>query len=197
MQTVAAIESVTMLSDSPIEAAAEKAHVRTGTEVAEILRQNGWLRPDQNVELDSAMIRWLAQAGDLLGPRAAIRESLAALLELIFSYDAAGILSLRESQEVMARAGAREVIREFANRVLDGGDLDSDRLKQIIDEMKLAVPYRSRAMFHPIRLALTGRAGEGELDRVILLIDTASNLNFARAVKSTRQRALEFCGALD
>ena len=89
------------------------------------------------------------------------------------------------------------MIRELANRVLEGGDIDSDRFKEIVEGMKAAVPYRSRAMFHPIRLALTGRAGEGELDRVILLLDAAAKLNFAVPVKSTRQRMLEFCAALD
>ncbi len=34
--------------------------------------------------------------------------------------------------------------------------------------MKAALPYRGRELFYPIRLALAGRAGDGELDRVIL-----------------------------
>ena len=102
-----------------------------------------------------------------------------------------------ENHEVLARSGAREVIRELANRVLEGGDIDSDRFKEIVESMKAAIPYRSRAMFHPIRLALTGRAGEGEFDRVILLLDAAAKLPFAQPVKGTRQRILEFCAALD
>jgi hypothetical protein len=52
-------------------------------------------------------------------------------------------------------------------------------------------------MFHPIRLALAGRAGEGELDRVILLLDAAAALDFAVPVKGARRRMLEFCAALD
>ena len=47
------------------------------------------------------------------------------------------------------------------------------------------------------RLALAGRAGEGELDRVILLLDEAAALSFAAPVKSARVRILEFCSALD
>jgi nondiscriminating glutamyl-tRNA synthetase len=97
------------------------------------------------------------------------------------------------NQDVLARSGARDVIRELANRVLDGGDLDSDRFKEIVEGIKAAVPYRSREMFHPIRLALTGRAGEGDLDRVILLLDAAAKLDFAAPVKGARQRMLEFC----
>ena len=45
--------------------------------------------------------------------------------------------------------------------------------------------------------ALAGRAGDGELDRVILLLDGAAKLPFAVPVKGTRQRMLEFCAALD
>jgi hypothetical protein len=56
---------------------------------------------------------------------------------------------------------------------------------------------RGRELFHPIRLALAGRAGEGELDRVILLLDEAAGLPFAVKVKSVRVRIVEFCAALD
>lgn len=186
-----------MSSDLPFETAAEPEHSYTRAEIAEILEDHGWLAVGSRVEQEPGLRDWLSRAAELLGPHAATCEELAGLLELIFVYDAAELLRRCENQEVLARSGAREVIRELANRVLDGGDVDSDRFKQIVDEMKSAIPYRSRAMFHPIRLALAGRAGEGELDRVILLLDAASKLNFAVPVKSTRQRILEFCAALD
>jgi hypothetical protein len=63
--------------------------------------------------------------------------------------------------------------------------------------MKEGSDLRSRDLFHPIRLALAGRAGEGELDRVILLIDEAAALPFSVSVKTARARILEFCSALD
>jgi hypothetical protein len=81
--------------------------------------------------------------------------------------------------------------------LLDGGALDSERFKEIITIMKESSDLRSRDLFHPIRLALAGRAGEGQLDRVILLIDEAAALPFAVAVKSARARIVEFCSALD
>lgn len=187
-----------MPSDSPIDTTTEQlARAYSAADLAEILRERGWLDATEAAEQSAALCEWLASAAELLGPHAATREELAALLQLVFSYDAAEVLRRRESQEVLARSGAREVIRELANRVLDVGDLDSDCFKQVIEEMKSTVLYRSRAMFHPIRLALTGRAGEGELDRVILLIDSASRLKFAVPVKSVRQRILEFCVRLD
>jgi hypothetical protein len=48
-----------------------------------------------------------------------------------------------------------------------------------------------------LRLALVGRAGEGQLDRVILLVDAAANAGFAANVKTVRERVIEFCSALD
>ncbi|MGB2671535.1 MAG: hypothetical protein WAO11_12520, partial [Candidatus Acidiferrum sp.] len=69
--------------------------------------------------------------------------------------------------------------------------------KEIVNALKAILGIGSREIFHPIRLALTGRAGEGELDRVILLLDEAAALSFAVPVKPARQRILEFCTTLD
>ncbi|MGC2422660.1 MAG: hypothetical protein WA405_13525 [Candidatus Acidiferrales bacterium] len=169
----------------------------TAADIAAILRERGWLPPAPESAADAALDGWLAHAAELLGPHAADRAALTSLLALIFSYDARALLDDAANQAVLAREGAREVIRELANRVLDGGVVDSDRFKEIVEGMKTTVEYRSRAMFHPIRLALAGRAGEGELDRVILLLDAAAALDFAVPVKGARQRMLEFCAALD
>ena len=166
-------------------------------DIAAILREREWLDAGRDIDADAAMQAWLARAAELLGPQACDRPALESLLALVFRYDAAELLQETENQAVLARSGAREVIRELANRILDGGAVDSDRFKEIIEAMKAALPYRGRAMFHPIRLALAGRAGEGELDRVILLLDVAASLNFAGRVKGTRERMIEFCAALD
>ena len=165
-----------------------------------ILRERGWLREDRNSKTEirnSEIANWTNHAAELLGPQAETRGELTELLELIFCYDAAELLGADENHRVLAREGAREVIRELAHRVLDGGDVDSDRYKEIIAALKQKLPHRGRELFYPIRLALAGRAGEGELDRVILLLDRAAKLAFAVPVKSTRQRMLKFCAALD
>ena len=166
----------------------------TAEDVVAILRENGWLVASAEGRDDAELLPWLTRAAELLGPYSTKR---AELLKLIFGYDAAEILREHESQAVLARSGAREVIRQLANLILDGGDVDSNRFKEIIEDMKAATPYRSRELFQPIRLVLAGCAGTGELDRVILLLDVAAKLDFAVVVKSTRQRMLEFCAALD
>jgi hypothetical protein len=169
-------------------------------DVEEILRERGWLTLAAEAASDDRTLRlrdWLAGAAALLGPHVADRAGLAELLDLIFHFDAAATLATRDAQAVIMRTGAREVIRELAKIVLDGAAIDSERFKEIIETLKTRVRFRSRELFQPIRLALVGRVGEGELDRVILLLDSAAGLEFAVRVKGTRERMLEFCAALD
>jgi len=192
-----AIESPVMSSDAPTEALHATANPFTAADVDAILRENGWLGGAAESGDSAILHAWLARAAELLGPHAADRAALTNLLHFVFSYDAASVLREQHSQEVLSRSGAREIIRELANRVLEGGEIESDRFKEIVEGMKAVVPYRSRAMFQPIRMALAGQTGEGELDRVILLLDAAAKLDFAVPVKGTRQRMLEFCAALD
>jgi hypothetical protein len=189
----------TPLATAPAAESAAAANPFGPADVEQILRERGWLvaSAPRSPEEEAAMQMWLARASDLLGPQSKDRAALVELLQLVFEFDATAALAVRENHDVLAREGARDVIRELANRILEGGDVESDHFKEIVESMKHAVSWRSRAMFHPIRLALTGRAGEGELDRVILLLDYAAKLPFGAPVKGTRQRILEFCAALD
>jgi hypothetical protein len=174
----------------------------TAEGVAAILREHGWL-PDTPAP---EMLAWLDRAAAYLGPQAAelapgdparARASLDDLLGIIFLYNAHAILASPEAHAVLLREGARGVLRELAHLVLDGGDVDSGRFKEIVAALKGKTGRSSRALFQPLRLALAGRAGEGELDRVILLLDAAARLPFPVPVKGLRQRMLEFCAALD
>jgi hypothetical protein len=165
----------------------------TAADVEEILLARGWLSGDASPEL----AQWVAEAAALLGPHAADRDALVDLLALVFHYDAAAALRQPENHAVMTRQHAREVVRALAHFLLDGRLLDSDRFKEIVSALKESVTTRNPELFHPLRLALAGRAGDGALDRVILLLDRAAALPFAAPVKGTRARIVEFCAALD
>jgi nondiscriminating glutamyl-tRNA synthetase len=162
-------------------------------DVAGILRERGWLVGEPS----EGHVAWCEHAAAILGTHASDRAALTQLLGLVFHYNASQILALAENQAVMSRYAARDVLRRLGLLLLEGGPLTSDRFKEIIDRLKTELDIRGRELFHPIRLALAGRAGEGELDRVILLLDEAAALPFAIPVKSARQRILEFCAALD
>ena len=176
-------------SDAPVAA----ANSFTAADILSILRERGWLMAEPSLEQRG----WCERAGSMLGGHAADRAALADLLGLVFQYDAREIISRVESHVVLSRYAARGALRQVALMLLDGAALTSERFKEIVTALKDGMELRGRELFHPIRLALAGRAGEGELDRVILLLDEAAALSFAVPVKSARERILQFCSALD
>jgi hypothetical protein len=176
-------------SDAPVAA----ANLFTGADVVAILREQGWVHGEASPE----QLAWCERAALMLGGHAADRAALAELLGLVFQYDAGEIISRVESHVVLSRYAARNVLRQVALLLLDGAPLTSDRFKEIVTALKEGMELRGRELFHPIRLALAGRAGEGELDRVILLLDEAAGISFAVPVKCARARIIEFCAALD
>src|SRR5947208_3713310 len=165
----------------------------TSVDVFAILRGLGWLTAEPSLEQHA----WCEHAASMLGGHATDRAVLADLLGLVFQYQAREIISRGESHVVLSRYAAREVLRQVALLLLDGAPLTSERFKEIVTALKDGMELRGRELFHPIRLALAGRAGEGELDRVILLLDEAAGLAFTVQVKSTRARIIEFCSGLD
>jgi hypothetical protein len=170
----------------------------SAADVETILLERAWLSGQAAPEMGE----WMRDAAEWLGLQVALHAAnqgpaaLAELLRLVFVYDAASLLKDKANQAVMAREGARDVVRELANRVLDGGEIDSERFREIVVHLKGIFGSHGRKIFYPLRLALAGRTGEGELDRVILLLDRAAKLPFGVQVKGTRQRMLEFCAAL-
>jgi hypothetical protein len=169
------------------------ANLFTAADVLAILRERGWLAGEPSPEQHG----WCERAASMLGGHATDRAALADLLGLVFQYDAREIIARVESHVVLSRYAARDVLRQVALQLLDGAPLTSERFKEIVTTLKDSMELRGRELFHPVRLALAGRAGEGELDRVILLLDEAAALSFAAPVKSARVRILEFCSALD
>jgi len=182
-----------MLPPEHSDALVAAANPFIAADVLAILRERGWLAAEPSPEQHD----WCARAASMLGGHAADRASLADLLGLVFQYDAREIISRVESHVVLSRYAAREVLRQVALLLLDEAPLTSERFKEIVTTLKDGMELRGRELFHPIRLALAGRAGEGELDRVILLLDEAAARSFAMPVKSARERVLEFCSALD
>lgn len=165
----------------------------TAADVAAILRDHNWHAAD----LSAAQSAWCEHAAAILGPQSPDRSALQTLLTLIFHYDAKEILSQTDSHAALSRYAARDALRHLASLLLDSPPLTSDRFRELIDTMKTKLGIRGRELFQTVRLSLAGCAGEGELDRVILLLDEAAAANFSTPVKSARQRIIEFCSAMD
>ncbi len=120
---------------------------------------------------------------------------------MVFRYDARAVIASADAHGLLLRDGARDAIRVLGVELLAapraGQAVDSERLKEIIIAVKQRSGASGRPLFHSIRLALAGRTGEGELDRVILLLDSAAAARGFAPVKTARERMLEFCAVLD
>lgn len=162
-------------------------------DILQILRAHDWLTGDPSEQQTA----WCERAAVLLGPKSSDHAALDNLLSLIFHYDAQEVLATMDAHVVLSRYAARDAIRKLANLLCDPAPLTTDRFNEIVDALKSDLEIRGRELFHPLRLALAGRSGEGELDRVILLLDAAAAANFPAAVKSARTRIIEFCSTLD
>jgi glutamyl/glutaminyl-tRNA synthetase len=165
----------------------------TAADVLQILREHDWLVADPTPDQTA----WCERSAALLGAKSPHRAGLENLLALVFHYDAQEILSGMDAHLVLSRYAARDVLRKLANLLLETAPLTKERFNEIIEALKSELDIRGRELFHPLRLALSGRSGEGELDRVVLLLDDAAAANFSVPVKSARIRIIEFCSALD
>jgi nondiscriminating glutamyl-tRNA synthetase len=171
----------------------ERINLFSATDVIAILQEKGWLAGGPTEKQSE----WCTRTAALLGPQVTERSALAELLGLVFRYDAKSILETTEAHVVMSRYAARDVLRQLALLLLNGAELTTERFREIITHLKESMDLRGRELFHPLRLALAGRSGEGELDRVILLLDEASAAGFAGPVKTARERILEFCSVFE
>ena len=106
----------------------------------------------------------------MLGPHSANRARLAELVSLVFHYDAAELMTQSETHVTMSRYEARDVLRHLALLILEGTTLDSDRFKAVVTALKDGLDLRGRELFHPLRLALTGRESGPEMKKLLPLI---------------------------
>jgi glutamyl-tRNA synthetase/nondiscriminating glutamyl-tRNA synthetase len=131
---------------------------------------------------------WLAAVVDLLLPSVDCLEQLPERGALIFAYDAAQIRADAESRTVLEEPESSKVLAAFLPRALAAGDL-APRFKEVMNEVKKEAGAKGKHLFHPVRVALTGRASGPEMDKLLPLLEQGAALGL---VKGPRQRLEEF-----
>jgi glutamyl-tRNA synthetase/nondiscriminating glutamyl-tRNA synthetase len=116
-------------------------------------------------------------------------------LRFLFEYDAGAALARPEVAEVMAEPGAREVVTALAEELATAPRLDRERFREAAGRVRQRTGFKGRALFHPIRVALTGEAGGPELDLAVPAIDRGAELDSGAGIKAIagcRERAAAF-----
>jgi nondiscriminating glutamyl-tRNA synthetase len=115
---------------------------------------------------------------------------------LVFTYDAAGALADDSVRGEMAQHPARAVVTALAADLAHGGRLlDREAFRAAATRVRERTGQKGRGLFHPIRLALTGKADGPELDLLVPAIDRGADLSIAGIV-GCRERAAQFVDLL-
>jgi glutamyl/glutaminyl-tRNA synthetase len=122
-------------------------------------------------------------------------EEIPDRLRFLFDFDVAAALATHEVAEVMAAPGAREVVVALADELRGDGRLDREAFRAAAARVRQRTGLKGRALFHPIRVALTGEAGGPELDLAVPAIDRGAELPRSSGVAlvlGCRERAETF-----
>jgi nondiscriminating glutamyl-tRNA synthetase len=118
----------------------------------------------------------------------------------LFEYSPSLALAQPAVREEMSAAGPQAVVRALAAELARAPRLDRERFRETAGAVKAATGQKGRGLFHPIRLALTGRAAGPELDLAVPAIDLGADLPWSAGmpkIQGCRERAAAFVLALD
>lgn len=133
----------------------------------------------------------------LIGVEAVKREKSAEIARIVFDYDARTILSDEKTCDIAKDPIAREILKSFVPKVLMEPELKFERFQEIMKSVERETGKKGRALFHPVRVALTGKDSGPELKLLIPILETGAQLLLKRPVKSCVERLLEFRTAAD
>ncbi len=121
-------------------------------------------------------------------------------LSFLFDYDAAATLSVPAVLGEMREAGAQAVVAALAAELASAPRLDRERFRAVANQVKARTGLKGRALFHPIRVALTGRAEGPELDLAVPAIERGAELapgTTEPSITGSRERAAAFAHTLE
>lgn len=158
-------------------------------------RDRGFVR-----EPTEAGLAYLAEMSGMAVDSVDRLEQVPMRLRFVFEFDAARSLERPEIREVLADPGAREVVAALAEELAGAPRLDRESFRAAAGRVRQRTGQKGRALFHPIRVALTGEAGGPELDLAVPAIDRGAELPPGAGIAPVvgcRERAAAFASALD
>ena len=143
---------------------------------------------------------FLAQAMAMASASVDRLDQAPARLAFLFNYAPEQPLADATVRAEMQGPAARSVVTALADELAAAPRLDRERFRAVAAQVKMRTGQKGKSLFHPIRVALTGRAEGPELDLAIPAIDLGAELPKNAGlppVLGCRERAAAFAGALD
>jgi glutamyl-tRNA synthetase/nondiscriminating glutamyl-tRNA synthetase len=166
---------------------------RVAAECARFFIARGFVRRRTDAAMDylESLLPMAAGSVDRL-------EEIPERLAFLFTYDAAAAVQRPGVAAIVNEPGARDVIAALP-QVINGPLLDRESFRAMAGRVRELTAQKGRALFHPIRAALTGEEGGPELDLAVPAIDRGAALGPEAAVSkiaSCAERARAFAATL-
>jgi len=152
------------------------------------------------LEPDAAGLEYLASVMPIASGSVDRLEQVPGRLAVLFAFSAGAALTDADVRAEMSAEGARAVVRALAQELASAPRLDRDRFRAAANAVKAATGQKGKALFHPIRIALTGRAEGPELDLLVPALDRGAELPATAGIPTIsgcRERAAAFAQALE
>ena len=148
---------------------------------------------------DARGLAFLAEAMPIASGSVDRLDQVPARLAFLFDYAPERALADEAIGAEMRAEGARAVAHALAEELATAPRLDRERFRAVANDVKIRTGQKAKALFHPIRVALTGRAEGPELDLAIPAIDRGADLPADAglpAMLGCRERAAAFVAVL-
>ncbi len=156
------------------------------SELARPFLQEAGLLPQQ---MSMALWSWLEEVLRSLGERADSLSDLTVLAGQLFDFSLE-TLGEEEKNDLDSECG-RKVVISFAGLLKEVGTLDFAVFAELTKAIKAETGCKGRDLFHPLRIALTGRSSGLDLDKFIPLVESGALLPFPRPLLSCSARIAE------
>ena len=144
-------------------------------------------------KIPSPLASWFERLVTVLVPYVDHLDQLPARAVPIFGIDPVIARANEENASILAAETSRLVLTELAKRVhANTGPVTPAAFKTWLNEIKSETGIKGPALFHPVRIALTGTHSGPDFDKIIPLIEEGAALGLG--MRSVRERIDRFVG---
>jgi glutamyl/glutaminyl-tRNA synthetase len=129
-------------------------------------------------------VAFLASAMSMASASVDRLSQIPARLAFLFDFSPSAVLSDSTVRQELDESPARAVVAAFGEELRIAPRLDKERFRAAANAVKAKTGQKGRALFHPIRLVLTGKPDGPELDLAVPAIDRGAELPVSAGVPS-------------
>jgi len=141
---------------------------------------------------DAATRAWLGRVVDAVLTHLDHLSQIVEETRIIFEYDLSAALAYPEVRDVLEDPGALDVLARLEQELADVREITTETFRAAVARVREQTGRQGRALFHPIRIALTGRPSGPELDKLVPIYEIGSTLALPQPIPSVRERLRTF-----